>query len=102
MPNYITPVARLTPTPRGKGGLNPAADRASIPASASEAVPEVEGQASTGTGIASPLTQQTHPGTATVFSLTSTDGLTVFEYWSQSEYLDDNAATVRFDHIAAP
>lgn len=94
-----TLIESLLPKKRGKGRLSDPPERDAIDISVSEAVPS---GASPGTadGVTSPLVEQTYAG-STYYSLTSSDGLFVYEFPDQTAYIDNNGAgdTITFIHI---
>lgn len=92
-----TLLERLVSPNRGKGRLQEAPTRDAIPPAVSEAVPEGDPLNAAG-GIASPLTEQAYTG-STYLTLTSSDGLTVFEYPDETDYLDGNGDTVTVIHL---
>ncbi len=96
MPSIQEQLERLAGKKRGKGRLPPAAPRAALPADTVTVYPTAESP--NGGGIASPLTEQAYTG-ETWKTLTSSDGLFVFEYGDQTEYVDGNNDTVTVVHL---
>lgn len=90
-------IDRLTKKRRGKGLLGPAAQRDGLPISTAIAYPAGAEAAVGSTGIASPLTEQEPPNTNT-YTLTSSDGLFVFEFATTSRYLDASSAELVVIH----
>lgn len=88
---------RLGARKRGKGRLGPAANRDGLAVSIAEALPSAADPRGFG-GIASPLTEVGPTQNATTFSLTSSDGLFVLTFDSETEYLDANGDTVVITH----
>lgn len=86
-------VQRLTRQPRGTGRLDAPAAREALAEALSEAVPA--GAGDTGAGLVSPIVEQAYTGT-TYYSLVSSDGLFVYEYADETEYVDDDDAGVSF------
>lgn len=101
--NLAETLQRLQSKPkRGKGRLPPAAPRDGLPESVAESVPTGASPGDTsGSGIVSPLAEQAYAG-ATFYSLTSSDGLFVFEYPASTEYVDDDGfgASIIVKHLA--
>lgn len=89
-------IDRINNKKRGKGRLDSAPEREALPKSVAVALPTSQ---ALGGGIASPLTEQPYTG-STYYDLTSSDGLFVFEYPDQTEYLDANGETVVVIHLA--
>lgn len=94
---------QLTGGARGPGRLQEPATRGAIPQDVVEGVPEAA--ATSGGGITSPLVEQAYAG-AVFYSLTSSDGLIVFEFGDETEYIDNdgngNTITVKHRDPAAP
>lgn len=90
-------IERLTKKKRGRGRLDPAASRDAIGVSVAEAVPTAT---EPGSGVVSPLVEQAYAG-ATFYSFTSSDGLFVFEFGDQTDYIDDdgNGDTITVKHL---
>ena len=88
-------IDRINNKKRGKGRLDSAPEREALPKSVAVALPA--SQALSG-GIASPLVEQPYTG-STFYQLTSSDGLFVFEFSDQTEYLDANNASVIVEHL---
>ena len=65
----------------------------------SEAVP-AGAEPGSGGGVTSPLIEQAYAG-STYYSLVSSDGLFVFEFPDQTEYIDDDGAgdSIVFEHL---
>lgn len=77
-------LTRILPKKRGTGRLDEPVAREPIAADWVVALPQAAG---TGSGIASPLTEQEYAG-ETWYQLISSDGLFVFEFPDQTTYLD--------------
>lgn len=92
-------LARLRPPERGNGGLAPAAERAAIPEAVSQAKPTAA-QPGGGSGVVSPLVEQAYAG-STFLTMTSSDGLFVFEYGDETDYIDNGGIgnTYTFQHL---
>jgi hypothetical protein len=84
-------IQRLTRQPRGTGRLDTPAVREALPEAISEAVPP--GTDTSPGGLVSPLVEQAYAG-STYYSLVSSDGLFVYEYGDQTEYVDDDGTGV--------
>ena len=87
--NLAEALNRLSGKKRGKGLLPDPPKRDGIGVARSEAVPA--GAEPGSSGIASPLVEQAYTG-STYHSLVSSDGLFVFEFPDQTEYIDDDGA----------
>lgn len=85
MTDIADTLKRLVAPDRGPGRLPDAPSRSALSVAISEAVPEAAQGG--GGGVVSPLVEQAYAG-ATYYSITSSDGLFVFEYGDQTEYLD--------------
>ena len=81
---------------RGKGRIGPAANRDKINKGVGVARPAAK---PTGGGVASPLEEQYYDGAVGYYSMTSSDGLFVFEYGVQTDYIDGNGDTVTVVHL---
>ena len=66
-----------------------------VPGSTTTATPTPEGD---GGGIDSPLTEQPYAG-STYYQLISSDGLFVFEFADETEYLDAAGRSVVVEHL---
>jgi hypothetical protein len=93
MANETENLRRLIQPQRGKGRLQEAAARESLAVAVSEALPAT----GAGDGVSSPLVEQNYTG-STYYSLVSSDGLFVFEFPDQTEYLDANSQSIVFEH----
>ncbi len=91
-------VERLIPKTRGRGRLDPAAERDGIKESIGITYPSASQPGSGGGGVASPLTEQPYTGT-TYYDFVSSDGLFVFEYPTETDYLDGNNDEVTVVHL---
>ncbi len=87
-------VDRANRKQRGKGRAKVAATRDKIEKSVGIARPTD----TTGGGVASPLTEQYYDGAEGYYNLTSSDGLFVFEYGTQTEYTDGQGELVTVVH----
>lgn len=87
-------LSRLVPKQRGKGRLVPPPTREGLPASVAEVLPN---DTTPGGSIASPLTEQAPSDTST-YSMTSSDGLFVYEFYQQTDYLDANGDGLVVEH----
>ena len=85
-------VERLNTKKRGKGKLTPAATRDKIKESRAVAFPT----AANGKGLVSPWVEQYYDGAEGYYSMTSSDGLFVFEYPTQTTYIDADGTGVSF------
>lgn len=96
--NLADAIERLVPVKRGKGRLKSAPERDAIGESVAEAVPA--GADPNSSGITSPLVEQAYTG-ATYYNLTSSDGLFVFEFGHETDYVDNDGAgdTFTIKHI---
>ena len=92
-------IERLLPRKRGKGLLPDPPERDGIGVAVSEAVP-AGAEPGSGGGVTSPLIEQAYAG-STYYSLVSSDGLFVFEFPDQTEYIDDDGAgdSIVFEHL---
>lgn len=90
----MSDLERLIPRKRGKGRLAPPPKREQIPA---RRVVTLRAGAEA-SGFSTPLTEQPYTGT-NQFSLTSSDGLMVFEYGEFTDYLDAGSRQLRVEHI---
>jgi hypothetical protein len=93
MANEAESLKRLIKPQRGKGRLQEAAAREALATAISEALPAT----GAGDGVSSPLVEQNYTG-STYYTLTSSDGLFVFEFPDQTEYLDANSQSIVFEH----
>jgi len=91
--NETESIKRLIKPMRGKGRLQESAAREALSIAVSEALPAT----GAGDGVSSPLIEQNYTG-STYYSLTSSDGLFVFEFPDQTEYLDANSQSIVFEH----
>jgi len=89
--NLVKLINSLTNPKRGKGRLGPAPSRKALGQSRSEVLPSGEAPDDGSSGIISPLAEQDYTG-STFYSLTSSDGLFIFEFGDQTEYIDDDGA----------
>lgn len=99
--NLQEAIERLIARKRGKGLLPDAPPRDGIGVSKSEAVPVGTAPGATaGVGVISPLIEQAYAG-STYYSLVSSDGLFVFEFPDQTEYIDDDGDgdSFVFEHL---
>lgn len=96
---FAEAVERINAKKRGKGRLDAAATRDKIGVSIAEAVP-TGATPGTGSGPISPLVEQPYAG-STFLNWVSSDGLFVFEYGDQTEYLDNGGvgASYIYEHI---
>jgi hypothetical protein len=94
MANEAESLKRLIKPQRGKGRLQEAAAREALATAISEALPAT---GAGGNGVSSPLVEQNYTG-STYYSLVSSDGLFVFEFPDQTEYLDANSQSIVFEH----
>jgi len=89
--NLVKLINALTNPKRGKGRLGPAPSRKALGQSRAEVLPTGEAPDDGSSGIISPLVEQAYTG-STFYSLTSSDGLFIFEFGDQTEYIDDDGA----------